>query len=407
MFLAKYFPHKFDIVYLKKAIVVSTISLIIIGIGMFARLTMLTQKQQVAELQHVIAQGTNNQLQSVASISALQAQLDVFLNEDQVKKNNVLQKEIELLKKAYAIAAKVYEELLSFHEFSPKTSPIDIYFANALTQLSQDQPDLAVKTLATLSASIKKETVKITPVTIPANVVANNTAPTSGFRRQKVTVGEMSYLVDIVAADLNSTKVIVDTASSSTCAKDCPVLPLAAYVSRSGAYAGINGTYFCPDTYPTCQDKKNSFDVLVMNKDKTYFNSDNNVYSTVPAAVFQGNSSRWYAKTQDWGRDTGPDGVIANRPLLVLNGESMFGGNDDVKESARGNRSFLAGHDNMAYMGVVHGASVAETAKVLQTLGVRNAINLDSGGSTALWADGGYKAGPGRNLPNVVLFVRK
>lgn len=31
---------------------------------------------------------------------------------------------------------------------------------------------------------------------------------------------------------------------------------------------------------------------------------------------------------------------------------------------------------------------------------------LDNGGSTALWS-GGYKVGPGRNLPNVILFVSK
>ncbi|MCL4385616.1 MAG: phosphodiester glycosidase family protein [Cyanobacteria bacterium] len=42
----------------------------------------------------------------------------------------------------------------------------------------------------------------------------------------------------------------------------------------------------------------------------------------------------------------------------------------------------------------------------MTTLGLQNAINLDDGGSTALWY-GGYKAGPGRNLPNVVLFLKK
>lgn len=33
-------------------------------------------------------------------------------------------------------------------------------------------------------------------------------------------------------------------------------------------------------------------------------------------------------------------------------------------------------------------------------------VSLNSGGSTALYS-GGYKVGPGRNLPNVILFVRK
>ena len=34
------------------------------------------------------------------------------------------------------------------------------------------------------------------------------------------------------------------------------------------------------------------------------------------------------------------------------------------------------------------------------------ALNLDQGGSTALWS-GGYRVGPGRNIPNAILFVRQ
>ena len=42
----------------------------------------------------------------------------------------------------------------------------------------------------------------------------------------------------------------------------------------------------------------------------------------------------------------------------------------------------------------------------LKALGMENALNLDSGGSTVLWS-GSYKAGPGRNIPNAILFVGK
>ena len=45
-------------------------------------------------------------------------------------------------------------------------------------------------------------------------------------------------------------------------------------------------------------------------------------------------------------------------------------------------------------------------SQVLKAMGLENALNLDSGGSVALWS-GGYKAGPGRNIPNAILFVRK
>ena len=58
------------------------------------------------------------------------------------------------------------------------------------------------------------------------------------------------------------------------------------------------------------------------------------------------------------------------------------------------------------YIGVIYNVTVAEMPYVLKALGMENALNLDSGGSTALWS-GGYKAGPGRNIPNAVLFVRR
>lgn len=47
-----------------------------------------------------------------------------------------------------------------------------------------------------------------------------------------------------------------------------------------------------------------------------------------------------------------------------------------------------------------------DAAKILTTLKLDNALGLDQGDSTALWF-GGYKAGPGRNIPNAILFVHK
>ena len=91
---------------------------------------------------------------------------------------------------------------------------------------------------------------------------------------------------------------------------------------------------------------------------------------------------------------------------MVFNSNVSFGGDDDPKKGSKGGRSFVANKGKTVYIGVVHFATVAEAARVLKTMGMENALNLDNGGSTALWS-GGYKVGPGRNLPNVILFVRK
>lgn len=235
----------------------------------------------------------------------------------------------------------------------------------------------------------------------------SNTPPSSGFSKQTISAEGQNFTVSIVAADLNSTRVIVDTASESDCANDCPVLPLSDYVARNGAFAGINGSYFCPAAYPSCAGKTNSFDTLLMNKSKRYFNSDNNVYSNVPAAIFSAGSARFVGQSLEWGRDTSPDSVIANYPLLVAGGNINFTeAPNEPKFGGRAARTFIATKGNMVYIGIVHNTSMGESAKVLKALGMDNALNLDQGGSTALW-HGGYKAGPGRSIPNAILFVNR
>jgi hypothetical protein len=143
-----------------------------------------------------------------------------------------------------------------------------------------------------------------------------------------------------------------------------------------------------------------------MNKNKYYFNSANNVYSSVPAVIFGNGWIRFVGASSEWGRDTGVDGVLANYPLLVSGGNVVFGGSSDPKIGSRGNRSFVSNKGNTVYIGVVRNVTVAESARVMKAMGMDNALNLDSGGSTALWS-GGYKVGPGRDIPNVILFLRK
>ncbi len=360
----------------------------------------------------VVQQGRNRMLEAQkiqleVEISRLMGEIDRMQHEDQRVRNEKLNAEIKDIQKTYTQAVTVYEALIDLRGLTKDTAKLDESLADSLAELADRNWSTASAQLAQLTKDIAaaKEKIAATFV-IPANVPVNNTAPGSGFSRQSVSLDIGTYLVDIVAADMGSTRIIVDTASDSTCARDCPALSLGEYVSRSGAFAGINGSYFCPADYPSCADKKNSFDTLLMNKNKVYFNSDNNVYSTVPAVIFLSGSMRFVGRSLDWGRDTSPDGVLAMQPLLVSGGNVVFGGDDDPKKGSKGNRSFVGNKGTTAYIGVVHNVTVAESARVLKEMGLENALNLDNGGSTALWS-GGYKAGPGRNIPNAILFVRK
>jgi hypothetical protein len=384
---------------------------ILIGIIVFLAfglsLILILQKQQETQKINI---GLNAQIiKNTETINTIQAEIDRLNKEDLRVANKEVKKEIADLQASFKLAVVAYEQVLYIEARGSTITSEQSKFSSILNYLAKNDFKSAQKTIDELMVEINKEKMRLSQLVaapIPANVPEIKEAPSSGYRRQKVVVDDASFLVDVISADLSSTKVIVDTASDGTCTNDCPVLPLATYVSRSGAYAGINGTYFCPDSYPSCVDKKNTFDVLLMNKNKVYFNSDNNVYSTVPVAIFSGTSGRFISQSSGWGRDTNVDAVIANRPLLVLDGNIAFGSGGEDKEVIRSNRSFLGSSGSTAYIGVVHNASVVESAKVLQVMGIKNAINLDSGGSTALWS-GGYKSGPGRNLPNVVLFVKK
>ncbi|MBI5127736.1 phosphodiester glycosidase family protein [Candidatus Roizmanbacteria bacterium] len=341
------------------------------------------------------------------TLSSMSAELKDLKSQDQYKINKDLEGKIKSIENTYDQSVKVYEKLLDLKAQTKNTAKFDASFADILKLLSERNYSSAEADLDILSKAIDEERQKIVAsFQIPANVKESNTPPGSGFSSQVVKNELGEFLVYIVAADQNSTRVIVDTASDSDCKNDCPVMSLADYVSRSGAFAGINGSYFCPADYPSCADKKNSFDTLLMNKNKKYINSDNNVYSTVPAVIFSGSSARFVGQSLEWGRDTGVDAVLAMQPLLVSGGNIVFTGDGEPKRGSKGSRSFVGASGSTAYIGVVFNATVAEAAYVVHSLGIQNVLNLDDGGSTALWS-GGYKTGPGRNLPNVLLFVSK
>lgn len=379
---------------------------------------------RIAYMQEIIGSGVIQQsallkqkMLLVQQLGVAQKDLKTLQNQDQYKINQQLTQEIIHIHDGYDGAVASYQKLLNLKETasSVDTTDMDTLFAQALSYLADKNYASADATLTTLNTNIQTQLDKLAAAQVPqtaassqgAPATQNNSLPGNGFSRQLVQSDTGSFTVDIIAGDLSSTKVIVDTASDSDCSNNCPVLPLGTYAARSGAYAGINGTFFCPASYPSCAGKTNSFDTLLMNKNKVYFNSANNVYSTVPVAVFGNGFARFIGQSSGWGRDTSVDAVIAMQPMLISGGSIAYGGSSDPKLESKGTRSFLAHKGSTAYIGIVYNATTADSAHVLKTLGVDDAINLDEGGSTALWFNGSYEAGPGRDIPNAVLFLRK
>lgn len=355
---------------------------------------------------------SNQKIADRASLDKLnQSETEVayLKGQDQYKINQNLKNEISSISATYKQAVKDYESLLDLKLKTNQTDNMDKSLALVLSDLGEGKYSQAQAALTDLETQIKIQNDKLAASSAaPINVPTNNNPPGSGFSVQKVHTDQGDFVVDIIAADLSSTKVIIDTASNSDCSNNCPVLPLSTYISRNGAYAGINGAFFCPASYPSCAGKTNSFDTLLMNKNKYYFNSDNNVYSTVPAVIFSGSSVRFVSQSLQWGRDTSVDGVIANYPLLVQNSQIVYTGSaNEPKFYGNGPRCFVANKGGTVYIGIVQNATMINSADVLHAMGMENALNLDEGGSTALWYGGKYIAGPGRDLPDALVFVKK
>ncbi len=357
-----------------------------------------------------------SQQQQTSALSINLAILDknylALKNQDQYKRNQALENLEKNIQSTYKSSISAYQDMLDLQDQNQKIDKLIPLYVTTVSDLGEMNYASASASLSVLKSQITQAQDTIAAMSTPggslapANATTSNIPPKNGFNQQYVSTSNGIFLVDIIAADLNSTRIIVDTASGSDCGNNCPVLPLSDYVSRNGAWAGINGTFFCPADYPSCAGKTGSFDTLLMNKNKTYFNSANNVYSIVPAVIISGTNVRFVSASEQWGRDTSPDMVLAMQPLLVLNNQIVYGGSGDGKYNSVGTRGFIANIGSTIYIGDVLGATMQDSANVMKAMGMNNALNLDEGGSTALWY-GGYKLGPGRNIPNAILFVNK
>lgn len=101
---------------------------------------------------------------------------------------------------------------------------------------------------------------------------------------------------------------------------------------------------------------------------------------------------------------------IVNHPGLLDNGNIQIDDNQSGlsdKQKAVGPKVGIGKRGNTNVLVVVASSvNMQQFAYVFKALGADSALNLDDGGSVALWWDG-YKAGPGRNLPNAVIFASK
>lgn len=239
------------------------------------------------------------------------------------------------------------------------------------------------------------------------------------------------YLTYVIEADIGSgcIKVVTDTTTGAgDCSDNCPVISLGSFVGANNGFAGMNGTYFCPGDYAGCTSSDGSFFWKVFNSNAGHMaNANNGLAHLDPFMAIGANNQIHYFHTyrEEFGGVCKTDtfcGVstfeakhgklqagLGSGPALTRNGNNILdqGKLDDKQKTVKSNRGAIGVRGNTLFLIIATGATVIDLAHVVDNMNVDHSFNVDGGGSAAMYWEGGYKRGPGRNIPNAVILVNK
>jgi cell division protein FtsL len=370
--------------------------------------------EQIKELQEqvdgfeVANEATQSQVQQLQIENEQLAEAYTLISTDEA----VLQNE------AWSSAVDQYADLNhKYTSYSQKGLVLDDYsddldsvlqklIAGEYDSLGTTATELDKKIEELMAAKLEEDRKQAVAVAAASAPATNN--PGGGYSRITVATERGSFVVSLVRANLGSVQVVTVTGNDGNCDNNCTVKPLATYVQENAGFAGINGTYFCPPDYSSCSGKVNSYDFPVYSSQHgKWINADKLFWNDRAMAGFSGNSPRFCSNAN--GCDNGGMSAgIVNFPGLVSNGNVVVneGALNSAMKDVRGYRGAIGVKDNDVYLMHVRGATVPDVAYVMKALGLQHGINLDGGGSSALYYNG-YKVGPGRLLPNAVVLKYK
>lgn len=252
-----------------------------------------------------------------------------------------------------------------------------------------------------------------------ANPPAASPAASRSYQYKTIQTKRGVFTIDLMTIDLKYNQILTATAAKADCYNNCPARPLADYVKALGGFAGVHGAYFCPPDYSWCGEKKNYYffpfyetstgflvnagQVKWLQGSILVFDQNNNYYFFVDGVQFVGVAEfeeKYNVKIK---------ALASNAPALIANGVNIVNSQnmDDKQRNAKGTRGALGVKGTVVYSVIARGATVPDMASVMEALGVTTALNLDGGGSAALFWNGAYKVGPGRSLPTAIIFKAK
>lgn len=261
--------------------------------------------------------------------------------------------------------------------------------------------------------------------------IAHDSALPEGIEKPdpKLTKGEhevrtisalgQDFSVDLITIDLSDPdlEIITDSANDSDCDNGCIAESLEAYVTKNDGFAGIHGSYFCPASYSGCASKTNYYFFPVFDTDSgNFINDDQLLYPTTgPIWIFDQNNQVHFIEStidfkgvEEFELETGVtiQAAIGNLPILIQDGANVVNSQvlDSKQKTSKSTRGGMAVKGDTLYLMIAHSATVIDLAHIMEALDVDQGMNLDGGGSSALYIDGEYKVGPGRDIPNAIIF---
>ncbi len=277
--------------------------------------------------------------------------------------------------------------------------------------------DVLAPTPTPLPSSTPEPTTTPTPTPIPT--LAPTPKPTSppavsgppgtGLSNITVATEKGNFAATVLAVDLSTAKMVTDTANDDDCTNGCNTLSLQDFVTRNGGFAGVNGSYFCPDSYAECSSKSNSFDSPIYNSRlHKWINGGHLGWNGLSLLYTDGGGATYHQNSTDY--PSAPESAIINYPGLVNGGSVQIDDNQSGlsdKQKAVGTKVGIGMVNSKKIIVVVaKNVNMQQFAYVFKALGATGALNLDTGGSTALY-NNGYIYGPGRALPNAIIFSRR
>ncbi|MEA1962968.1 MAG: phosphodiester glycosidase family protein [Patescibacteria group bacterium] len=283
------------------------------------------------------------------------------------------------------------------------------------------RPKDAFKIMRELSLGIsKKNLAKIHKPGLEENIDKY-----SNYVHKKINVSGKDYTVDVIEIDLRNPnlKIITDTADNYNCKTDCGVKALADFVLDNNGFAGINGTYF--EAYDKLKLNYYFFPVYNSNERKLINADQLKYWTTGPIIVFDENNKFYYFKdSRDFKSvenfeekyNVKIQAAIGNKPRLIEDKMNLLieWDIDKKQRNVRAGRNAIAYKEDLnnlgkgiIYLFIVQNVTVPELADVVKEFGADYALNLDGGYSSALWYNDEYMTGPGRDIPNAIIFSEK